>query len=86
MYIMYSFWSHCEYILSTSMHHQTPGSLTISDLCTLILPTTCNLLNIKRAFKKPISILLFTFMLINTYVRTCKPQKLYQSVIRGVHY
>ena len=36
LYILYSFWSHCEYILSTSVHHQTPGSLAISDLCTLI--------------------------------------------------
>ena len=35
MYIKYSFWSHSEYILSTSVHHQTPGSLAISDLCTL---------------------------------------------------
>ena len=80
-YILYSFWSHCEYILSTSVHHQTPGSLAISDLGTLILPTSCNRPNIKRSFKERISTLLFTSMLINAYVAL---QGLFQSVTRSV--
>jgi len=96
-----------------------------------ILPTSCNRPNIKRSFKERIStllftsmlintyidrrtvskyidgyskcdtrkrgskideyydvidyLLLFTSMLINTYIPPCKPQGLYQSVIRSVH-
>ena len=82
MYIMYSFWSHCEYILSTSVHHQAPRSLAISGLFTLILPTSCKRPNIKRSFKERISTLLFTSMLISTYIA---PQGLFQSTTRSVH-
>lgn len=54
-------------------------------IISLILTTSCNRPNIKRSFKERISTLLFTSMLINTYIPPCKPQGLYQSVIRSVH-
>ena len=81
MYIKYSFRSHSEYILSTSVHHQTPSSLAIFGLFTLILPTSCKRPDIKRSFKERISTLLFTSMLISTYIA---PQGLFQSVTRSV--
>lgn len=55
------------------------------EIAAKILPTSCNRPNIKRSFKERISTLLFTSMLINTYIPPCKPQGLYQSVIRSVH-
>ena len=39
-----------------------------------------------RTFLTGFSVSWGIFMLINTYILTCKPQGLYQSVIRSVHF